>query len=222
MARKLLFGRSSPGIKGETAMRCRKCDQSVSASDAVCPACGCPVNAGRLSAGIESGLARGAREDLERVRAEALLARQDSAAALTRDLCELSSGAPSPSEIDGMLDRWEGAGLPSLTDLEQLVASGGSGTLAIEGVALGELLEHGVDGRELLRKGMVFLRNGRHREALEWWTLNRQRLEDQNAVDLLLLIMEMLTWMLMGDYKRAADVRQQVRLHPCFARLGRK
>jgi hypothetical protein len=203
-------------------MRCRKCDQSVSAGDVVCPHCGYPVNVGRLAAGTEDGLARVAREDLERVRADALLAHQDSAAALTRDLYDLSSGALAPSEIEGMLDRLEGDALPSLGDLEQLVAPGGSSTLTIEGVALGELLEHGVDARELLRKGMVFLRNSRYHEGIEWWTLNRQRLGSQNAVDLLLLIMELLTWILMKDCARAASVRQQVRLHPCYAKRGRK
>lgn len=201
---------------------CRQCNQPVSPSDVVCSSCGCSVNLGRLAGPEDDNITRGARESLALVRADALLDRQDSSASLTRDLCDLSSSALAPAEIDGMLDRLEGDALPSLGDLERLIVSGGDNQFAIEGIALSEILDHGVDARDLLRKGMLFLRNGRHREALEWWTLNRRRLESQNAVDLLLLIMELLTCTMMKDSARAGQIRQEIRLHPFYGKVGRK
>ena len=72
--------------------------------------------------------------------------------------------------------------------------------------------------RELLRKGMIFLRNGRYHEAIEWWTLHRQRLGAKNSVDLLLLIMEMLTWTLMKDHAHAADLRGRFGFIPAMTR----
>lgn len=203
-------------------MHCRKCHQSVSSRDKLCPGCGYPLGVGQLSAASADEMAKSARGDLERAKSDAMLAQQDAAAELTRDL-ELAASAPlSPAEIDGALDKLDGQQIPSMDQLEQFLSAGEGTELTLEGVRLSDLLEEGVDAREILRKGMIFLRNRRYGESVQWWSLQRERLDRPDGrTALLLLIMEMLTHVLAGDLDQAARLRGQVRSHPSFSRLGR-
>ena len=160
---------------------------------------------------------RAVQDDLQRIRAESLLARQDSAQELTR---ALDAGLAEPlalSEITGGLDRLEGQTLPSYAELESLLAAPGTIDLSMERNLLAQLMSDGGETQAILKKGFVFLKHRRFAEALEWWTLHRQGLDPSSSrLSLLLLVMETLTHLWSGHPERAAVVRRQVTSHPLF------
>jgi hypothetical protein len=182
-----------------------------------------PEDRPRLVAGTAGagGLDRAVREDLESIRAESLLARQDAVADLTKEI-EQSIGAPlALSEITRAIDRLEGVSLPSFSELEQLVATPDTSRLTLEGNYLADLMEGGPQARAILKSGLLFLKHRRYAEAIEWWTLQRRDLDSKtNRLYLLLLIMEALTHLWAGDTERAAVVQAMVRAHPLSARFG--
>jgi hypothetical protein len=168
-------------------------------------------------------LDRAVQEDLQRIRAESLLARQDSAQELTRALDASLAEPLVLSEITSHLDRLEGQTVPSYAELENLLAAPETRDLSMERNLLAQLMSEGGDTQGILKKGFVFLKHRRFAEALEWWTLHRQSLDPSSSrLSLLLLVMETLTHLWSGHAERAAAVRCQVTAHPLFPkhRLG--
>jgi hypothetical protein len=162
-------------------------------------------------------LDRSVQEDLQRIRAESLLSRQDSAHELTRALDEAVVEPLVLSEITRGLDRLEGQTLPSYSELEKLLVAPETNDLSMERSLLAELINEGGESQAILKKGIVFLKHGRFAEAIEWWTLHRQGLDrTQSRLSLLLLVMETLTHLWSGHPDRAAAVRSQVTSHPLF------
>ena len=170
---------------------------------------------GLTTGGRSGGLDRAVLDDLATIRAQGLLAHQDASAELAGEI-ERSLAAPlALSEINGALDRLDGLTLPSFAELEQLVTSTDSASMAIEGNLLARLLEDGGQARSILKSGLALLKHHRYREAIEWWTLNRRGLNPATSrLHLLVLIMESLTHLWAGDPDRAATVRAQIRVHP--------
>ena len=75
-----------------------------------------PAREANLVADTSGAIDRAVQQDLERIRAESLLARQDSAQELTRALDASLAEPLALSEITGGLDRLEGRGCrPSLS-----------------------------------------------------------------------------------------------------------
>ena len=72
----------------------------------------------------------------------------------------------------------------------------------------------------VLKRGLVFVKSGKYTEAIEWWTLQRQRLDASRArSQLLYLLMEAFTCSLARDAEGARDARRQIREHPLYAEL---
>ncbi len=176
-----------------------------------------PRREANLVSDTSGALDRAVQEDLQRIRADSLLARQDSAQELTRALDAAVAEPLVLSEITRGLDRLEGQALPSYSELESLLAAPETNDLGIDRSLLTELLGEGGDTQQVLKKGIVFLKHRRFDEALEWWTLHRQGLDPtQSRLSLLLLVMETLTHLWAGHPERAAAVRRQVTSHPLF------
>ena len=179
-----------------------------------------PVRQGDLVADTSGTLDRAVQQDLQRIRAESLRARQDSAQELTRALDASLAEPLSLNEITSGLDRLEGQALPSFAELESLLAAPEAIGLTLEQNLLAELVKDGVIAQSILSKGLVFLKHRRYPEALEWWTLQRQGLDQSSSrLALLLLVMETLTHIWSGHPDRAVAVRNQVKAHPLFRQI---
>jgi hypothetical protein len=171
-----------------------------------------------LAAGA-GGLDRMVREDLDKMLSESLLARQDAAAELTRDIEEAVRAPLALAEISEVVNRLEGPVLPSFNELKDLLVSPEARGLEIEKNLLTDLLREGTEGSTILKKGLTFLKHRKYAEAVEWWSLNRGGVDPATSqLHLLLLIMECLTWHWSGNLARAAAVREQVRASPLYRR----
>jgi hypothetical protein len=170
-----------------------------------------------LVSDTSGALDRAVKEDLERIRVESLLAREDSAQELTRALDATLAEPLVLSEIAGSLDRLKDRAVPSYSELESLLAAPETSDLGLERNLLAELMSESGETQAILKKGIVFLKHRRFPEALEWWTLHRKRLDATSSrLSLLLLVMEALTHVWSGHPERAAAVRSQVTSHPLF------
>jgi hypothetical protein len=173
-----------------------------------------------LVADTSGALDRAVQQDLQRIRAESLLARNDSAQELTRALDAALAEPLALSEITAGIDRLEGRVLPSFSELESLLASPETTGLTMERNLLAELIQDGGEAQSILKKGLVFLKHGRYPEALEWWALHRQGLDTATSrLSLLMLVMETLTHLWSGHPERAAATRNQVTAHRLFRQI---
>jgi hypothetical protein len=174
-----------------------------------------PAREANLAADTSGALDRAVQQDLQRIRVESLLARQDSANELTRALDASRAEPLALDEIAQSLDRLEGHAVPSLPELEGLLAAPETTGLTLERHLLAEIMKDGGEAQSILSKGLVFLKHRRYPEALEWWSLHRQGLDQETSrLALLLLVMETLTHLWSGHPERAAAVRSQVAAHP--------
>src|SRR4029079_17267352 len=120
-------------------MNCRQCSQPIDATVKTCPACGCPQSVAQLLASSAQDQVNSLRADLERMKSESMLTRNDVEEKVTHDLAALALAPPSPDEIAQVLEnsslmRWQ-------DDLDQFLATHGGGGMALEGVSLHELLD---------------------------------------------------------------------------------
>jgi hypothetical protein len=176
-----------------------------------------PAREANLAFDTSGAIDRVVQQDLERIRTESLLARQDAAQELTRALDAALVEPLALCELDGGLGRLENQGLPSFSELESLLAAPECSGLTMERNLLADLVKDGGETQSILKKGLVFVKHRRFAEALEWWALNRQGLDPSSTrLSLLLLVMETLTHLWAGQPDRAAAARQQVRCHPLF------
>jgi hypothetical protein len=194
---------------------CQHCFQPFDPGISTCPYCRAP----RGLAGLAAAPREAAPADrLARVFTESMLARTDERTEdlLARDL----AGPLAPSELHAALDRAlaRASDEPSLDHLESMLAQ--DSAVALDGIALTDLLDRRGDDAKIIKKGLVFLRNKRWPEALEWWSLHRESLDPtRERFQLLLLLLEAFTHRLAGDDRRAAQVRARIVDHPLFKRM---
>jgi len=189
---------------------CENCGTAYDASAIVCPFC-------RAPRGL-SGLARapGPEDRLDRMVTESLLARTDASIEdlLARDL----AGPLSPGDLRDALVRVDARTDPSVAELEGSLTL--DAAIALDGITLAELVDKSGDDVKIIKRGLTFLRNKRYTEALEWWSLHREKLDPgKERLALLLLLMEGFTHRLAGDHRRAADVHARILAHPLFRRM---
>jgi hypothetical protein len=196
-------------------MRCQRCGTDAAAHVLSCPGCGMSLGGGELTR-AGGALERALDARLARMTLEGLMEREAMTAAITLD-AEIATPL-APSELQGAISRLNAASALTLDELEGALALDGKGTM-LEGIRLMDFLDRGGAEFEILRKGIIFLRRKRYGPALEWWSLNRQRLRpDQGKVELLLLLMESYTHRLAGASEEAARTLARVRAHPLYPR----
>jgi hypothetical protein len=117
--------------------------------------------------------------DLDRALTDKLLAQSDAGGALARDF---EAGAnlmlPTFDEIDRRMAQADRTPQTTAEEVESLLALDSVEDLKVEGMRLNDLLDHGdisPQERAAIKRGLVFLRNRRHAEAAEWWTLHRPK-----------------------------------------------
>jgi hypothetical protein len=174
---------------------------------------------GRLSTDVDDQAK--IRGDLDRLFTEKLLAQTDYGDAFARDLAAANMSLPSLSEIDQALNRLQSSE-PSPEEIARLLSLDNIGDIAVDGMRLNELLNNGVTGaeeRNMMKRGMLFLRRRMYAEAAEWWLLNRP--EDE-IIDgrrhLLLTLFLVLTYKLAGDEQAAQSALRQARSNRLFKR----
>jgi hypothetical protein len=197
--------------------KCANCSSLLPDGAATCPTCRAPRGAGALAVG--GGVDRILDESLARIAAGDLLDRE-TLHELTRDLDPDLASPLAPSELRGALARIEDVG-PSLPELEGLLTVDTPAML--DGIKLGDLIDRGTSDVEVLRKGFVFLKRKRYADAVEWWSLHRQRLDPgRRRSELLLLLLEAYTHNLAGQPDRAQHLYDKIRQHPLFAEYRKK
>jgi hypothetical protein len=147
--------------------------------------------------------------DLESAIADKLMAQTDAGAEIAREL-DLNArlSLPTPGDIERAI---QGAAPPqheSLQQIETLLSIDSVEDLAVEGGRLNQLLERGaatIEERNVLARGMLFLRHKKYPEAIEWWTLHAQT-DRSSPFDLLLQLLVVVTYRLAGDERRAASL----------------
>ena len=193
---------------------CDNCGSPYDASALICPRCRAPRGVGGLASST-----RMIEDRLDRTVTEQLLARSDAHLEdlLARDL----AGPLSPGDLRDALVRVDAQTDPTVADLENSLTL--DAAVALDGIALSQLLDGKTDAPKILRRGLAFLKNQRWSEALEWWSLHRERVEQGTAPDdrlgLLLLMMEGFTHRLAGNHRRATEVQARITAHPLFRRM---
>lgn len=201
--------------------RCGNCSAPLPEDLETCPYCRAPRGAGGLARGdAQSGSARALEDGLARIMTESFLAKDIP-------LDDAERGGPADdgagflalSELRAGLSRLEDDAEPKLADLEAALAKD-LPLVAIEGIQLSRLVDRSSNDMQVLKRGLVFVKSGKYAEAIEWWTLQRARLDATRARSrLLFLLMEAFTCSLAGDAEGARDVKRQIREHPLFAEL---
>jgi hypothetical protein len=189
---------------------CENCGTAYDASAIVCPFCRAPRGLSGLSR------APGPEDRLDRMVTESLLARTDASIEdlLARDL----AGPLSPGDLRDALVRVDARTDPTVAELEGSLTL--DSALALDGISLAELVDKSGDDMKIIKRGLTFLRKRMFAEALEWWSLHREKLDpSKERLALLLLLMEGFTHRLAGDHRRAADVHARIMAHPLFRRM---
>lgn len=202
---------------------CDNCGGSYDAAAIVCPMCRAP----RGAIGLASST-RQLEDRLDRSITEQLLARSD--AGLEDLLARDFAGPVSLGELRDAVTRIDERSDPTVAELENALTI--DAAIALDGISLADLIGGRSDASKLVRRGLAFLKNRRWREALEWWSLQREQLElgaalpgrsDPGAgherLGLLLLMMEGFTHRLAGDHRAAAELRARITAHPLFQRM---
>jgi hypothetical protein len=196
----------------DTALvRCDNCGDPYDAAAIACPLCRAP----RGVAGLAS-TTHHAADRLDRIVTEQLLARSDAGLEdlLARDL----AGPLSPGDLRDALVRVDERSDPTVAELEGSLTL--DAAVALDGIALSDLIAGRSDEARIVKRGLVFLKNQRWREALEWWSIHREQLDPANErLGLLLLMLEGFTHRLSGDQRRAADIHARIVAHPLYRRM---
>lgn len=195
-------------------LACDNCRAPFDAAATTCPFCRAPRGLGGLAR------ATSAVEDrLDRAVTDNLLARVDDRLEdlLARDL----AGPLAPGELRDALVRVDQQHDPTVADLENSLAR--DAAIALDGIALTDLVDLRGDDMKIVKRGLVFLKNRRWTEAVEWFSLHRDAIDPARAggdkLQLLLLLLEAFTWRLAGDHARAGEVNHRIQTHPLYRRL---
>jgi hypothetical protein len=200
--------------------RCANCNAPLPEDRETCPYCRAPRGAGGLARDGQGGSARAIEDGLARIMTESYLAKEIPLddAARGAGLGE-GGGFLALSELRDAVARLEDAGEPKLADLEAALAKD-LPAVAIEGIQLSRLVDRSGDDVKVLKRGLLFVKSGKYAEALEWWTLQRSRLDPtRTRSQLLFLLMEAFTCSLARDGEGARDAKRRIREHPLFLEL---
>lgn len=202
-------------------MKCRVCATDMPENAARCPNCEVPIDTSMLTfSSSKSSLDRAFSASVVRARSESLLERADALDNFSDELEQQGLAKLEATELQNAITHIKDEHTASLEELENLL-SVSEEQVALEGIKLSELLEGKGDDREILQRGLIFLKHRRYAEAVEWWSLNRQRLDaTQQRLQFLLLIMEAFTHNLAGDTDNARKIRGRIKGHPLYEKYS--
>jgi hypothetical protein len=202
-------------------MKCESCERELPDGAALCPFCRASQRGDGLARGDEGvgWLARETDDRLARSAVASMLARTESLGDLIRE--DALAGPLSVGELRSAAQRavQDDKGADELDRLipEEMLQ------MNLDGLQLAGLVDRRAGDLAVLKTGLVLLRARRYPEALEWWTLKRAGLvAGQGRLELLLLMMEVFSFVLAGRAEDAARVKALVREHPLFQQYQKR
>lgn len=203
--------------------KCKKCNSTIHGTFHRCPNCRAPSNTGMLSITSKTtSLDREVSNHLARSISASLLERVDNLNNLDYEIERKTINSLTTKDLADAISNLEGKITFDLDKLEKCLDFYPE-KVALEGFKIAGLLNEKGNDLEILKKGLVFLKHKKYAEAVEWWTLNRQRLDtEQQKLQFLLLIMEVFTYTLACDELKADQVRQKIFNHPLYKKYNKK
>jgi hypothetical protein len=179
-----------------------------------CPNCKAPINAGLLSSSNEKSLLdRVVSERLARSISSSLLERADTLSRISDEIERKTINSLTTNDLQGAITHLKKESTLDLVELEKTLELN-PGNITLEGINLAGLLNGKGNDLEILKKGLVFLKHRKYTEAIDWWTLNRQRIDSrQQKLQFILFIMEAFTYALSGDKAKAELIRKKIHNH---------
>ncbi len=195
-------------------MKCNKCNSDIPETVFCCPNCRTPSNSGMLSVTTKTtSLDRVVSNHLARSISSSLLERVDNLNNLDDEIERKAINSLTTNDLHGAITQLKSESTIALDKLEGLLDLNPD-SITLHGITLSGLLDSSGNDVNILKKGIVFLKHRKYDEAVEWWTINRQRLDSkQKKLQFVLLIMEALTYSLSGDELKAEQMRKKIRSH---------
>jgi hypothetical protein len=158
-------------------------------------------------------LDRAVSNHLARSISSSLLEKADALSLISNEIERKAINSLTTNDLQCAITHLKSESTLDLDELENMLVLNPE-NVTLEGIKLAGLLDGKGNDLDILKKGLVFLKYRRYAEAVEWWTLNRQRIDSkQQKLQFVLLIMEAFTHTLSGDEHKAEQVRQKIRNH---------
>jgi hypothetical protein len=204
-------------------MKCSKCNSDIPGTVLRCPNCRTPSNTGMLSTTTRTTLLdRVVSNHLARSISSSLLERADNLNSLDDEIERRTVNSLTTRDLQNVITNLNKNSTPQLSELENMLSLNPE-NITLEGIKLSGLLDGKGNDMAILKNGIVFLKYRKYTEAIEWWTLNRQRLDPKKQkLHFVLLIMEAFTYTLNGDELRAEQVRRKIFNHPLYEKYKEK
>lgn len=198
-------------------MNCENCGTPLSKEVIRCPNCKEVVSKAGISyRGGQLSLDKAIAKSLTEQRSNNLLAKADSIDKLSSGFEKKGLSMLRPNDLENAINNIEKNNTTSLEDLESFLSLGSS-QLSIEGVKLTSLLEGNMDLMDMLKKGLLFLKYKKYREAVTWWALHREKLDPaKDKARLLLLLLEAFTYQKVGDIDELKRIRAKIKNNPTY------
>jgi hypothetical protein len=195
-------------------MKCKKCNTEIAGTALRCPNCRTPLNAGMLSTTTGGSLLdRVVSNQLARSISSSLLERVDNLNNLANEIERRSVNKLTINDLQSVINNLDKNYTPRISDLEDMLSLKPE-SITLEGIKLSRLLDSSGNDIEILKKGIVFLKHRKYDEAVEWWIINRQRLDStKQKLHFVLLIMEVFTYTLSGDKVKSEQMRKKIHNH---------
>ncbi len=200
-------------------IKCKFCGTILSEKAIKCPNCKAPKGAEMLSfSGNKAALDKDFSQSLARVMSKSLLEKADALDNFSSEIERITQNSLTTADIQEAITHINEVSTPNLVELEKMLSLDAQ-HVTLEGIKLSELLDGKADDKDILRKGLLFLKHRKYAEAVEWWTINRQKLDtSRQRLQFVLLIMEAFTYILSGDKHKVNTLRQQIRHHALYER----
>ncbi|MEO1264021.1 MAG: hypothetical protein AAFZ15_34770 [Bacteroidota bacterium] len=120
-------------------------------------------------------------------------------------------------DLDNSLENITAGTVSRLEKLEDALL-GKNDEMMLQGIQISNLLQGQADKIEMIKTGIKFLKYKHYKEAVEWWSINRDNLEPtERSMYLLLLVFESYTYLLSGNKTKAEEIQNKIRNHPLYA-----
>ncbi|WP_210489343.1 hypothetical protein [Rufibacter aurantiacus] len=203
-------------------MLCPKCFNLVPEAFTKCPVCETKVQISGLvsttgSQFVETAITRKILEE----KSNSLLKKMEESDFLLSQAFLKQISYIKPEEIDGIIyNSQTGIEKDWETSLKTLM-EGNIEKLNFEALQLQDLINKDKNIKNFLNIGLKFLKSGKYDEAIEWWILQREqfRRNHKPRIELILLLMEMVTYRLNMQTHNAEELIQRIRSHPEFKKV---
>ena len=198
-------------------MNCPNCEMLIAENTFKCPNCQSVITSNQIIFEKKDGLTKTTSKHLALMRNKALLEKLEKSDFL------MEGNFNNRLTIDDMsnsVDNFKLMNTQELEKLEHLLLKNDS-EINLQGLQITTLIKGNADNLKIIRTGIKFLKYNRFKEAIEWWTLNRNNLaSNEKSLFLLLLIFEAFTYQLSGNKEKFKTTQDAIKNHPLFSRYS--